>query len=104
MITTKDIKQRIKSDFGESSGEAFELLQNAINKHDYLDSDRIIRCIIYVANKTIKGLKHSIDTAIIDWRDVIMLAEYVNLEKNQVPKRVRDFNKTFEKCEDDIKE
>ena len=58
-----------------------------------------------MAGGDIDQLKKYIDDAIIDPRDVMLLAEYENLgDKNFQYKRVRDFNKTFDKCSENVKE
>ena len=42
-----DILKKINSDFKEKSDEAIKAINNAIKKADYLNNDRIIRCIIF---------------------------------------------------------
>lgn len=42
-----DIENRIKTDFGENSLEVFKILNAAIQKNDYLKTDRIMRCILF---------------------------------------------------------
>ena len=70
---------------------------------DYLKTDRIIRCIIFLANGDIDNLKKFIDNAIFDPRDVMLWAEYERLDKLNF-KRIRDFNHTFDKCTEKVKE
>lgn len=101
---TIDIKKKIESDFLNNSKEVYKLFEEAINKHDYLNNNRIIRCIIYLSKGNIETLKHSIKQAVSDPRDVMLWAEYINLGAGQNPKRIRDFNKTFEECETNVKE
>jgi hypothetical protein len=43
-----DIINRIKSDFEKDSNKALEILENRLKELEYLDNDRIIRCIIYL--------------------------------------------------------
>ncbi len=106
MIETPDIKEKIYSDFGDKAESVMKTLREAIEKHDYINSGRILRCIIYLADKNFEALKKYIDNAIGDPRDVMYWAEYVNREKGFQgdPKRVRDFNKTFQNCENDVHE
>lgn len=94
-----DIENRIKKDFGEKYSEAFKILTDAINKTDYLKTDRIIRCIIFLSEKSIDKLKSYIDVAIFDPRDVMFWAEYINHDEFGSEKRVRDFDLTFEDSE-----
>jgi len=100
----EDIIQRIKSDFKDLADTVIAILQESISKTDYLKTERIIRCIIYLAHGDISKLRKYIDNAIFDPRDVMLWAEYENLKADQTPKRIRDFNKTFEKCTDNVKE
>ncbi len=41
-------------------------------------SDRVIRCIVYVANGELKTAQRAVSQALTDWRDVIVWAEYDN--------------------------
>jgi hypothetical protein len=104
MIFKTDIIKRIETDFGDKSSDAFKILKNAIEKTEYLNSDRIIRCILYLAEKNIEKLKEHIEAAIGDPRDVMYWAEYINRDGFESAKRVRDLNKTFEESEIGVKE
>ena len=104
MINTTDIRERIESDFGEKAGEAFKTIHEALTKTDYLNHDRIIRCIVFLTEKDIDKLKDCIETAAADPRDVMFWAEYTNLARGQKPRRIRDFNRAFDQCEIDVKE
>lgn len=99
-----DIQIRLQNDFGKNYSEAFELLNSSVMSDDYLNHPRIIRCIVFLANKTLDGLQVSIGQAKVDKRDVMLWAEYNNLNDQETPKRIRDFNKTFEDCEKNVKE
>lgn len=100
----EDILGRIKSDFGDKSNEVIERLNDAIKKSDYLKIDRIIRCIIFLSKGNIRELDKYIDSATYDTRDVMFWAEYETLSDNIGVKRIRDFNKTFEECSDNVTE
>lgn len=104
MINTKDIKERIELDFKNRALETIEILNNAIINTQYLNSPRIIRCILFLAEGDIEKLKRNIQAAKEDPRDVMLWAEYINLSELHKIKRVRDFNKTFDTCEQDVKE
>lgn len=103
-ITAPDIIDRIVFDFGDSAVKATKVLEEAISKYEYLNEDRIIRCIIYLSKGKLDKLKESVNRAIEDPRDVILWAEYINLRDKKAPKRVRDFNKTFQDCEKNVHE
>ena len=99
MTFKEDIQQRIILDFQGSVDKANELLTNAISKTEYLKTDRVVRCILFLANGDLTNLKKYIDEAIIDPRDIMFLAEYENHEGEFNSKRIRNFNKTFDKCQ-----
>tara|TARA_R110002049_G_C8701215_1_gene523006 strand:+ start:97 stop:408 length:312 start_codon:yes stop_codon:yes gene_type:complete len=100
-----DIINRIESDFRENSNKAKEIITNRVGTFEHLlKNDRIIRCIIYLSKGSIKELNHFVDIALQDPRDVMMLAEYKEGSNFENFKRLRDFNKTFEECEKNVKE
>ena len=102
MAYTKDISDKIESDFGNKASDVLKIFNDAISRTDYLNSDRIIRCILYLSDKDIEKLNRNIQAAVYDPRDVMFWAEYSNREKK--PKRIRDFNKKFDESETDLKE
>jgi hypothetical protein len=104
MTFKDDIIERLNSDFGESANKAMTILIDAIAKVDYLKTDRVIRCIIFLANGNLTDLNKYIETATYDTRDVMLWAEYDRLKENENPRRVRDFNKTFPESSNDVKE
>jgi hypothetical protein len=104
MINIPDINKKIASDFGDKADKVLKILTDSFNKADYLNHPRIIRCIIFLADKDIEKLNKHIQTAITDQRDVMFWAEYTNIDAGQKPKRIRDINKTFEYSETDVKE
>ena len=104
MNYTKDIRNKIESDFGDNASDVFRILDEAVSKADYLNHNRIIRCILFLAEKDIDKLKKNIQAANYDPRDVMLWAEYFNKGQEQQPKRIRDFNKTFDECETNVKE
>jgi len=101
MIFKDDIITRIKADFGSNADKAMTALNEAVEKTHYLNVDRIIRCIVFLAEGNLSDLNMYIKMAILDWRDVIFCAEYETLSEDLFPndyKRLRDFNKTFAEC------
>jgi len=104
MINAKDIKERIKSDFDDKASVVFKIFDDAISNADYLNHNRIIRCIIFLADKNVEKLKKIIEAAAYDPRDVMLWAEYENQGQDEKPKRIRDFNKTFNQADKDVKE
>ena len=104
MAFKDDINERIQTDFGENASRATTLLIDAINKVDYLKTDRVIRCIIFLAKGNLTDLNKYIETATFDTRDVMLWAEYEKLSGDLNYKRLRDFNNTFEGCTSNVKE
>jgi hypothetical protein len=98
MTFKDDINERIQTDFGENASKATTMLFDAIKNVDYLKTDRVIRCIIFLAKGNLTDLNKYIETATFDTRDVMLWAEYEGLKENENLKRVRDFNKNFEEC------
>ncbi len=93
-LFSPDIRERIFADFGEDRVGVIQQLQKFLLEHAHIRSERIIRAIIYVADKKATGISKAIKDAGIDGRDVLMAAEYENRSELQ-PKRVRDFNRKF---------
>ena len=104
MIKTKDIKERIESDFGDSAFEVYKTFEDAFAKAEYLNHPRIIRCILFLTNKDLGKLKGNIEIATYDPRDIMLNAEYLYLGQDEQPRRVRDFNKTFDQAEENVQE
>ena len=104
MIDTIDIQERIKSDFGAKASEVFRIFDEAISKTDYLNNNRIIRCIIFLSDRDITNLEDYIAKATYDPRDVMLWAEYTNRGQGEKIKRIRDFNKPFDEAHQDVKE
>lgn len=96
MIFKEDIKKKIQNDFGVESNKAIEILNLTIEKTDYLNSDRIIRCIVFLSKGNLIDLQKNITSATYDPRDVMLWAEYEKLSDDFNYKRIRDFNNTFE--------
>ena len=92
---SNDILIQIEFQFDENYKTVLEILETELSKNDFLNSNRIIRCIIFLSKNSVEKLKENISLAIIDWRDIILLAEYENNESNE-PILKRDFNKPFE--------
>ena len=104
MTFKDDICERIRTDFGGNANKATAMLLDAINKVDYLKTDRVIRCILFLAKGNLTDLNKYIETATFDTRDVMLWAEYEKLSGDFNYKRLRDFNKTFDESTNDVKE
>jgi hypothetical protein len=89
-----DIQKRVEKDFGAAAPIVVEQLENFIESYRAITQthpgDRVIRCIIHLANGKRQDLAHYIKAALTDPRDVMSWAEYDSDEK-----RIHDFNMRF---------
>ncbi|NKI30428.1 hypothetical protein [Croceivirga thetidis] len=92
--TPEDIIQELERKFNSDAKQALNLINIYRNKYEYMDSDRVTRCVIHLSNGDLESLEHYLELGKTDPRDVMLWAEY---EKTNGwnPKRVRDFDKTF---------
>lgn len=90
----KDITDEMKIRFDSDLISANKILEEHLNEYDYLNSDRIIRCIVFLTQNGIENFEKNLILAKSDPRDIILWAEY-GQENKYVPKRIRDFNKSF---------
>lgn len=86
-----DIYQKIENDFGERANEVHEELKVLDAKTKGIISNKIIRAIVYLSNGDVSTFHEKVKLAQVDWRDVLMQAEYSHPENE----RLRDFDKTF---------
>ena len=93
---SSDILTQIEFQFGENYKTVLQIFETELTENDFLNSNRIIRCLIFLSKNSVEKLKENINSAKIDWRDIILWAEYENNERNE-PILKRDFNKSFEK-------
>ncbi len=93
---SKDIVEEMKIRFTSEYDTANKILTEYLTKYDYLNSDRIIRCVIFLAKNEIESFQSFLESAKGYPRDVMWWAEYENRESIDNNKRVRDFSKTFQ--------
>ena len=94
----KDIIEEMKSRFKGDFDAALNLLDESLTAVEELNTDQIIRCIIYLSKNGITDLKKNLAAAKNDPRDVMYWAEYEDIHTT-MPNRVRDFNNTFKENE-----
>lgn len=99
MQLQEDISRFIENRFDEDSDKARDEIQKHLAAHPSHEG-RVVRCVLFLSNGSLKELPRLLDTARADPRDVMFWAEYENLESPN-PKHVRDFNQPFTK--EDIK-
>ena len=83
----KDIRNRIRRDF---SIDKYSLVESLLDQYSGREPDRVMRCIIHLSNGSYEKLKVNIETANLDYRDIILFAEY-DLNDRQI----NDFKKPF---------
>jgi hypothetical protein len=77
MALPEDIPAKVRQDF--ASGEVLpviELLTELRKENAQLFTDRILRCIVFVADGSFEQLADAVALARLDWRDVIVAGEY----------------------------
>ncbi|WP_430409564.1 elongation factor Tu [Kordia sp.] len=89
-----DIIKRLQKDYASNLGEAMRSIQELLISHKDFQSHRIVRALVFTGNKDIVQLKKMIALARIDWRDLLLCAEYETADT-----RVRNFTKEFGKEE-----
>ena len=91
-----DIIQEMQIRFESKYSTAQKMLIKYIRENEYLDSDRIIRCIIFLSGNGIESFESYLESVKGDPRDVIWWAEYER-PKNATDntRRIWDFNKPF---------
>jgi len=87
VVLEPDILERIRSDF---SAEEFEPAIGAMGVYSGPELSRVLRCIVYLSEGTLAKLRHFLEVAQLDYRDVIVCAEYDRRDQ-----RVRDFTRGF---------
>ncbi|WP_299336150.1 hypothetical protein [uncultured Psychroserpens sp.] len=90
----EDIRQKIRILFKEDHITAMSIISIFLLNNLHLNIARVIRCIIFLSDGNINTLKKHLEAAKSDARDVILWAEYENLEGTDL-KRIRDFSEPF---------
>jgi len=86
-----DIEIYMRAYFEPANVEmAIQILENA-KTHDGTDAEpRLQRCALVASDKTLQGLRSQIEGLAIDYRDVILSAEYVRKKGEWV--QIRDLS------------
>lgn len=90
-----DIIDEMETRFGSDTKAAHNLLAEYLAENDYLDTDRIIRCVIFLSDNGLASFKSYLESAKGDPRDVMWWAEYGNGDSLEQNKRIRNFDKSF---------
>ena len=92
----KDVQRKLEKDFGSLWKESQDQLRELVIRHKLYQSPRILRAIVFIAKGDQTRLKSAIKLAQIDWRDLLMEAEYTYQGQGKPPQQVRDFNLPFD--------
>jgi hypothetical protein len=85
-----DIAERIEHDFGtDALGEVRATLEPIVGSGL---GDRVIRCVLVLAQGNHELLRHYVHQAVDDYRDVIYWAEY------DAARRTHDFSNSFDRA------
>jgi hypothetical protein len=93
MALPEDIITKVRRDFSEDDALAIlQLLAEFQIKNPDL-SNRILRCIVFLAHGNFDEFARAVAMARLDWRDLIVAAEYDGFSGEE--NRRRDFNLPF---------
>jgi hypothetical protein len=88
----QDIVTKVRQDFSEDDAIAIlQLLSELQTENPRIFSDRILRCIVFSARGRFDEFACAVALARLDWRDVIVNAEY---DRDRETRR-RDFGLPF---------
>ena len=92
MMLARDIWGKVNKDFEtpEEAALALSVVADFVEQNRELSSDRIVRCIVFLADGDLDRLEEALDLAKKNHRDLLVRAEYN--EKND---RVRDLTQPF---------
>ena len=77
IMLPQDIITKVRQDFSEDDAIAIlELMDELQKENPRVFSDRILRCIVFSADGSFDEFACQVKLARLDWRDVIMNAEY----------------------------
>jgi len=95
MPLPKDIETFVQDRFPKNEqAEVLALLENAPMPNEREPKARLLRCVLFASDRTLKGLRGGLDALMMDYRDVILAAEYVRKKGDWV--LVWDLSKPFE--------
>ena len=81
----QDVVTKVQHDFSkDDAGAIVQLLTELQAEDPRVFSDRILRCIVFSAQGRFDWFASQVELARLDWRDVIMNAEYDRDWKNHI--------------------
>jgi len=76
MAIPEDIIAKVRKDFPEDDGLMVLQLLSEFQKNNPDLSERILRCIVFLAKGSFEEFARAVELARVDWRDLIVQAEY----------------------------
>jgi hypothetical protein len=90
----EDIIAKVQQDFSEDDAITILQMLSELQKEDPKTFfDRILRCIVFLAHGRFEEFAEAVALARIDWRDLIVIAEYDGWSGEE--NRRRDFSLPF---------
>ena len=94
MELPEDVVRWVNAQFNDSEkARALDVLQTAVIETGESASPRLLRCVVVSSQGVLRRLDENIQLLRIDWRDVIMAAEYTLSDE-----RVYDFNRIIDEA------
>lgn len=93
VVIAADILERVTRGFDQPDEAqlALTLLEEFVQQNPELSGERLVRCIVQVANGDLELLGNAVRLATVDYRDLIVWAEY---DEDRV--RIRDLSQPFQ--------
>jgi hypothetical protein len=88
-----DIIAKVRRDFLENEAVTVLELLSEFHKENPDISERVLRCIVFLAKGNFEEFVRAIGSARVDWRDLIVAAEYDGWSGEE--NRRRDLNVPF---------
>ena len=93
MLLPEDIIAKIRKDFSEDEMLPILQLLSELQKEYPERSSRILRCIVFLAHGSFEEFARAVALARLDWRDLIVAAEYDGWSGED--NKRRDLNEPF---------
>ena len=89
----EDIVAKVRQDFAEDDALTVLQLLSEFHRDNPSISERILRCIVFLAKGSFEEFVRAVEMARVDWRDLIVAAEYDGWSGEE--NRRRDLNAPF---------
>ncbi len=93
MALPEDIIVKVRRDFSEDEEIAILQMLSEYQQQQPDHSARILRCIVFIAHGSFDKFAEAVKLAQLDWRDLIVSAEYDGWSGEE--HHVRNFNSPF---------